>query len=107
MGTLNVDPGHMKSDSAAFSDIAGVAERIGSYMRHALALLGDFSGNDKVGKTFKEQWNPGTEGLLSTFSGFGEGMIATADGINTSADLYTTSDVVNAESVPGTGSVRK
>jgi uncharacterized protein YukE len=95
MSTLDVDPAQMSRDAQGFSEISTVANQIGSYMQNALNGLGNFWGSDHVGNTFAATWDPSIQGLQDTFSAIGNGMRATSDGINTSADLYQRANDVN------------
>jgi hypothetical protein len=94
---LSVNPGQMTQDADGFSQISEVANQIGSYLRNGLAGLGNFWGDDSVGNTFIENWQPGVTGLEDTCSDIGGGMRATSNGINTSADLYTRANDVNTD----------
>jgi hypothetical protein len=97
MSELEVNMAQMAADAEGFTDISTAAEDITTYMQKALALLGKFWGNDLVGDTFFDQWDPATSGLLDTMSGFGDGMLATSLGVINSANLYKKSNDINSE----------
>ena len=99
MDPLHVDTTQMITDAQGFHDISAAADKIGSYLRNSLNLLGSFWGNDKVGGEFLAQWDPAVRGLLDTFTGIGDGMRSTALGVIKSANLYKKSNVINSELV--------
>jgi uncharacterized protein YukE len=94
---LNVNTTQMSEDAEGFSRISQVANQIRSYMENGLGNLGAFWGSDSVGNQFIAEWNPSIQGLQDTLSGVGDGMQATSNGINTSADLYDRANDVNTD----------
>jgi uncharacterized protein YukE len=99
MDPLEVNPDNLSASSAAFTEIANTARRIGNGMQDGLSALGNFAGNDRTGRNFTPDFTSGTTGLVNTFLGLGDGMDGTADGLKNSAAAYQATDENNADSI--------
>lgn len=100
MDPLQVDPDQLTANSDGFHAIGQNAQDIGKTLQGGLDLLGDFPGPDATGRVFSAGFNPSIRGVATGLEDLGTFAINTGTRLQESADDFSKSDEVNADSVP-------
>jgi hypothetical protein len=95
---LEVDADKLSQDGDEFNNIASIAYSIYGFLAKGASMI-SFPADDDISNLFAGQWNNLVEGTKTILQGFRGGMSDVATNVQTTADLYKKSNVVNTESI--------
>ncbi len=94
---LEVDSDKLAKDGDEFNNIASIAYSIYGFLLKGASLIR--FPDDEITNVFSEQWKSLVDGAKTMLEGFHGGMLDVATNVQTTADLYKNSNIVNTESV--------
>jgi len=94
---LEVDSDKLAKDGDEFNNIASIAYSIYGFLVKGASLIR--FPDDEITNAFSGQWNNLVDGAKTMLEGFHGGMLDVATNVQTTADLYKNSNIVNTESV--------
>ena len=94
---LEVDSDKLAKDGDEFNNIASIAYSIYGFLVKGASLIR--FPDDEITNAFSDQWNSLVDGAKTMLEGFRGGMLDVATNVQTTADLYKGSNIVNTESV--------